>query len=225
MNTAAENPLFPRTIVKQVSDLHTKKAYLNKPDVSPRLGVTDVQIIEMDSAVVAVDAAHAKAENKDTRTKLDVFNRVEEIKKAHSTFRRIINICVVNNPAAIPEDYVALNVPRPKHNSSLPVPGKYPSITTGRNTIRRLEIGFHDQDKETRGKPHGVSGAIIRWAILDSPPVNVDDLTNTVLDTASPCILEFTEEQRGKRVYFCLAWQNPKGEKGPWSEIVNAIIP
>jgi len=222
---STETTLFPNKIDEQVSDLHTKKAYLNRSDVSVRLGVTDVQSMEMDSVVATVDLAQAKAENKDTRTKLDVFDRLEAIKAAHIVFRRTINICVVNNPVATPEDYVALNVPRPKHNSPLPVPSNFPFITIGRNMIRQLEIGFSDQDKQTRGKPYGVSGAVIRWAILETPPANVDDLNNSILDTASPCILEFTEEQRGKRVYFCLAWQNPKGEKGPWSEIENAIIP
>jgi hypothetical protein len=31
--------------------------------------------------------------------------------------------------------------------------------------------------------------------------------------------------QRGKTVYFALRWENTRGEKGPWSEIMSAIIP
>ncbi|MDR3329013.1 MAG: hypothetical protein LBS63_02745, partial [Prevotellaceae bacterium] len=43
---------------------------------------------------------------------------------------------------------------------------------------------------------------------------NILKLPNSALDTASPYTLDFTEAQRGKWVYACLAWQNPKGEKG-----------
>jgi hypothetical protein len=52
---------------------------------------------------------------------------------------------------------------------------------------------------------HGVE---IRWATLDTP-----------------FVINFDENQRGKAVYFCLCRENNTGEKGPWSEIVKAIIP
>jgi hypothetical protein len=30
---------------------------------------------------------------------------------------------------------------------------------------------------------------------------------------------------RGKRIYFRARWENNRGEKGPWSEIGESIIP
>ncbi|MDR1273488.1 MAG: hypothetical protein LBK12_02965, partial [Odoribacteraceae bacterium] len=65
----------------------------------------------------------------------------------------------------------------------------------------------------------------IRWAISETPVVNVDDLTHSAFDTRTPFNLEFRGEERGKAVYFCLRWENTRGEKGPWSEIQSAIIP
>jgi hypothetical protein len=212
------NPLFPRTIGAQVSDLHTKLGYLTTPDVKTRLGVTETQEAEMKTAVTVVDETNAKAENKDTRSKIDVLNRIVAIKGAHVVFRRAINICVVNNPVAMQADYVALNVPQRGHRTTLPAPTTYPVVKTDCNTIRRIIIDF-------RGKPHGVSGAVIRYGILDTPPAGVEELPNSVLDTVSPYTIEFTEAQRGKRVYFCLAWQNTKGQMGPWSEFLSAIVP
>jgi hypothetical protein len=32
-------------------------------------------------------------------------------------------------------------------------------------------------------------------------------------------------EDRGKKLYFALRWENTRGEKGPWSEIHSTIIP
>jgi hypothetical protein len=46
-----------------------------------------------------------------------------------------------------------------------------------------------------------------------------------VFDTNSPLDIEFTEEDRGKVVWFAVRWENTRGEKGPWSEIYFAIIP
>jgi hypothetical protein len=222
---AAQNPLFPSTIEAQVSDLHTKLDYLHLNEVRMRLNVTEQQASSLQAATMAVDVAHMKAENKDTRTKIDVFNRTEAIKEAHVVFRKVINICVANNPSALPADYVALSVPHPAHHAPLPAPATYPDFTVDSSVLRRLSVVFHDHGSEKRGKPHGVSGAVVRWAMLDTPPAGVEDLTSSALDSASPYTLDFTEAQRGRRVYFCLAWQNPKGEKGPWSEIVGAVVP
>jgi hypothetical protein len=43
--------------------------------------------------------------------------------------------------------------------------------------------------------------------------------------TRTSLTLEFDEPDRGKTVYFCLRWENTRGQKGPWSPIQKAIIP
>ncbi|MDR3269496.1 MAG: hypothetical protein LBT83_10590 [Tannerella sp.] len=199
-------------------------AYLSDKDVAERLGLTELQRNELSAAVTAVNQANAKAEEKETRSKLDVFNRREAIREAHVVFRRVINICVANNPDAIPEDYEALSVPRPGYKTPLPVPAKAPGVSLDSGMIRRTTVVFYDADGNKRGKPHGVSGAVVRWAIRDTPPTDINELIHAALDSASPFHIDFTEEQRGKRVYLCLAWQNPKGKNGPWSEILSTLI-
>jgi hypothetical protein len=59
----------------------------------------------------------------------------------------------------------------------------------------------------------------------DAPPADHNALTRSVLATRTPHTFEFTEEERGKTVYMAACWQNEKGQKGPWSEIVSAIVP
>jgi hypothetical protein len=187
--------------------------------------ISEDQRFEMELSMAAVDMTHARAENRETRSKLDIFNRTEAIRQAHIVFRRVIAIFVVNNTRATSEDFEALNVPRPGFHAPLPAPSSYPFFMVDLNTFRRLTIIFRDYESVKRGKPHGAHGAVIRWSILDSKPVDMDELNHLELATSSPHFLDFTEEQRGKRVYFCLAWQNRKGEKGPWSEISSSLIP
>jgi hypothetical protein len=81
---------------------------------------------------------------------------------------------------------------------------------------------FH---KKSKAKPAGQHGAEIRWAISDTPVVDVAALARSSFDTRTPFTLEFQGHERGQTVYFCLCWENTRGEKGPWSEIQSAIIP
>jgi hypothetical protein len=76
-----------------------------------------------------------------------------------------------------------------------------------------------------RGKPKGVHGAEIIWAILPEPPKHHSELIHSAFCTSSPFRLEFDESDRGKTVYLCIRWENTTGEKGPWTEILSAIIP
>jgi hypothetical protein len=104
-------------------------------------------------------------------------------------------------------------------------PTSYPDMDVDSSTIRRLTIGFRDQGKDSKAKPFGVHGAEIKWGICPTPPAGVDDLPTSSFDTRTPFTIEFTDEQRGSVVYFCLRWENTTGVKGPWREIMSAIVP
>jgi hypothetical protein len=131
-----------------------------------------------------------------------------------------------HNPRVSVEDLKAMGIAIPDPtNTPAPVATTYPVYTTDSSVIRFLKLHFHDQNSLHKGKPRGQHGAEIRWAILASPPVNVNDLTRSAFDTSSPFTLEFDEADRGKTVHFCMRWENTRGEKGPWGEIVSAIIP
>jgi hypothetical protein len=107
-----------------------------------------------------------------------------------------------------------------------PVATTYPDYDVDSGTIRRLIIHFYDQgQKTTKAKPEGQHCVEIKWAMLDTPPATISELVNSSVDTHTPFTLDFEENQRGKTVYFCLCWENTRGEKGPWSKIVGAIVP
>ncbi|MDR2765257.1 MAG: hypothetical protein LBB90_09550 [Tannerella sp.] len=109
--------------------------------------------------------------------------------------------------------------------SNIPAPKSRPELDIDVVDFRRLTAAFHDQGSDSKAKPYGTNGAVIVYAVLDTPPADVSALTRSVLATRTPHILEFTEEERGKTVYVAICWQNEKGEKGPWSEIESAIVP
>jgi hypothetical protein len=93
-----------------------------------------------------------------------------------------------------------------------------------RNT-RLLAVHFQDEASESRAIPYGMNGAVVFWALRETPPVRPEELSESHLATRTPYLLRFGEEDRGKTVYVALLWQNESGEKGDFTEIESAIVP
>ncbi|MDR0668121.1 MAG: hypothetical protein LBF90_05850 [Prevotellaceae bacterium] len=90
----------------------------------------------------------------------------------------------------------------------------------------RVEIDFFERgSRHKKGKPPGQHCVEIAWLLSDTPPTRWEELLHSAVDTNSPYIFSFENDQRGQRLYFALRWENTRGEKGPWSEIQSAIIP
>ncbi|MDR3262138.1 MAG: hypothetical protein LBT78_09955 [Tannerella sp.] len=163
--------------------------------------------------------------NPETRTPVITLAKQEARKGYEPPLRQLIQM-MEHNPRISVEDLKAMGIAIPDHtNTPAPVATTYPVYTIDSSVIRFLKLHFHDQNSLHKGKPRGQHGAEIRWAILTAPPANVNDLTRSAFDTSSPFSLEFDEADRGKTVYFCMRWENTRGEKGPWGEILFAIIP
>ena len=167
------------------------------------------------------------AEAPATRTKAAVQAKNNARKAFEKRLRQVIKEYLTYNHALTDEDRDDLGLPIYKTTrTKAPVATNYPDFDIDSGTIRRLVIHFFDQGSvKSKAKPAGQHGSEIRWAILDTPPVDVADLIHSSFDTRTPFTLDFEGHERGKTVYFCLCWENTRGEKGPWSEIQSAIIP
>jgi hypothetical protein len=170
-----------------------------------------------------LDIAEAPA----TRTKLTVQAKNTSRAALKKAVRQNVKEHLTYNSAVTDEDREGLGIPihKSSHTPS-PVAITYPDFDIDSGTIRRLIIHFFDQgQKKSKAKPAGQHGAEIRWVISETPVVDVAELVHSSFDTRTPFTLEFQGHERGKTVYFCLCWENTRGEKGPWSEIQSAIIP
>jgi hypothetical protein len=180
---------------------------------------------EFSPAREAWTAAWAAYQNPAERTPLITFEKNEK----RSAYEKLLRVLVANleaNTRVTDDDRRAMGIPvRKTTHTPVPVPTSYPEIRVDTATIRCLTVHFRDAGSASAAKPHGVHGAEICWAMLDSPPADIENLTNSSFDTHTPFTLQFKESERGKTVYLCLCWENTRGEKGPWSEIVSAIIP
>jgi hypothetical protein len=145
---------------------------------------------------------------------------------AKAAMRDFANTSIRHNKLMQEEDKRNYGIHTPDPTPSpVTAPTSFPEAKADTSVIRLVGIHFWDSVTKKRGKPHGVHGAEIRWAVLDRPPVSVAELAHSDFDTASPFTLTFDETDRGKRLYFCLRWETNTNLKGPDGEIYSAIIP
>ncbi|MBX3395393.1 MAG: hypothetical protein KF841_08490 [Phycisphaerae bacterium] len=89
----------------------------------------------------------------------------------------------------------------------------------------RHKIDFVDESTPTRkAKPLGVLGAEIWGAISDTPPTDPSQFIFRGLSTRAPLVVTYPGSDGGRMAWYWLRWVNSRGEKGPWSNPVNATI-
>jgi len=106
-----------------------------------------------------------------------------------------------------------------------PKPTTKPVVTI--NFAQRLQHELHIVDEATptrKAKPVGVHGCEI-WMKIDGPaPVSVSELSYVATTTRTPGTVIFEGIHAGKIVYYWLRWVNTRGEHGPWSNVVSAMV-
>jgi hypothetical protein len=169
------------------------------------------------------------AEAPSTRTKGAIDDKNVAKKKLEKDLRAAVLRYLTYNPDVTDKDHDDLGLPIHKTTRTpAEVAKTYPIGRADTGMLRRVIIHFADQsagEETSKAKPPGQHGAEIRWALSETPVVNVEDLTHSSFDTHTPFTLEFRGDERGKTIYFALCWENTRGEKGPYSPIISVIIP
>ncbi|MDR1116295.1 MAG: hypothetical protein LBL33_09185 [Tannerella sp.] len=166
-------------------------------------------------------------EDPTTRTSVAVEAKTISCIRLKETLRADVKAHITYNPLVSDDNRTALGLPIHKTTRThSPIAAHHPDYDIDSSELRRLKVHFYDQgQKKTKAKPAGQHGVRIKWAILSAPPASLKELVESSFDTRTPFTIEFDESDRGKTVYFCLCWVNTRGENGPWSEIISAIIP
>lgn len=129
-------------------------------------------------------------------------------------------------PPLFDADFISLTLSPPDGtHTPIGVPDTPPVFRIIIKGIRQVIIEFHFEGSSSRGIPYGYHCAVINWGFFETAPASPDELLHSVDATRSPFTVPFKEEDRGKRVWFVLRWQNERGEQGPASEMVSAIVP
>jgi len=170
--------------------------------------------------------AFAKASNKQNRTRADVQSKEDARNLFEAAMRQFVAQWLSSNPKVLKSDKerMGLNV---KQNSHKPVPIPASCPVGNVDFSVRLQHTIHYADEMTprsKAKPAGVHGCEI-WSKIDgSAPVDSDELIYLGTNTSSPYNTTFEGKHAAKTVYYWLRWVNTRGETGPWSRGINAMV-
>jgi uncharacterized glyoxalase superfamily metalloenzyme YdcJ len=210
-----------------------QKNFANKVDpVAGLFGIPEAAITTMHTKKARWDAAYKATESPATCTTVAVLEKNEARKDYEANLRGLNKAYLMNNP--VMDDVTRVQMGLPIHKTTrtrVPPPTDAVDLLLRQLSGNRVEVNFSTvrldaADKEHRdAKPFGVRGVELRWAILPAPPTSHADLVHSEFDTRSPYIFQFDLPDAGKTLYVCARWENTRGQKGPWSRIVNAIVP
>jgi hypothetical protein len=153
-----------------------------------------------------------------------------EVKKAliHE-FTDFVNREVRYNDAIDDAGLVALGAPRrDKIRTTQAPPHQRPVIEIEPSKTREHLIRWHVDEDESRALPYGVNGWVLVYHVAEPGeelPTDPDEMGHSTLVTRNPIVIPHKPGDEGKKCAYAGAFQNKKGEKGPWSDVVVAVIP
>ena len=113
--------------------------------------------------------------------------------------------------------------PRDKEQTASAAPTTAPG---GRVEYGKLKhtIYFKDSLSDSDAKPKGMMGCEIYHFIGTTAPAKEDEWVYLALDTNSPYVVYYEAEDANKKVFYQLRWVSKSGERGEWSETIEATI-
>ena len=109
--------------------------------------------------------------------------------------------------------------------TAVPTPTTSPVGSVDFSVRLQHTINFSDEaSPRSKAKPTGVHGCEIYMKIDGEAPKDASELSYVATDTATPYVVKFDGAKAGKIVYYWLRWVNTRGEAGPWSIAVSAMV-
>jgi hypothetical protein len=169
--------------------------------------------------------AWAKACNPQNRTAADVKAKEEARENLKRAVRSFVAGWLASNGKVPDADRVRMGLTvRGASRAAVPVPNTSPVVTVDFSVRLQHTLSFADETTpRLKGKPDGVHGCEVYMKVGDAPG-DVSELTYAGTDTATPFVWKFEGDKVGKTAYYALRWVNTRGESGPWSAIVSAVV-
>jgi hypothetical protein len=120
------------------------------------------------------------------------------------------------------KDYLGIK----PHNPPTPHPKPVSQPDTDvRNTRNHFEQEVRALNAEGSAvKPDDAYGVAFAWQVGGERPATGADLPKGEFSRKPVKVVQHTEADKGKTAYYATCYENSKGEKGPWSPVVEAVI-
>jgi hypothetical protein len=141
-------------------------------------------------------------------------------------FRPFVKGRIEANVKVTPADIKLMGLPEHKTTrTSIPAPTSRPQLDIVPSNKRQHTVIADDQKTGKRIKPDDAHGVKYCWEILPTAPERPDDLRHSLFSQRITHVFDFDAPDQGKTVYYAAHYENAKGDAGPWSDVVSAIIP
>lgn len=172
------------------------------------------------------EASYTKASNKQNRTAADVLAKDEAGTDYKKIIRSFVAQWLANNTKVTDADRTRMGLTvKTGTRTATPVPSSSPVGAIDFSVRLQHTINFSDEaSPRSKAKPTGVHGCEIYTKIDGEAPKDISELTYVATDTATPYVVKFDGSKAGKMVYYWLRWVNTRGECGPWSITVSAMV-
>lgn len=164
--------------------------------------------------------------NKQNRTSADVQLKKEVREDLEKAIRQMVRQWLANNSRVTDADRIRMGL-TVKTGTRTPaaVPASSPMGVIDFSVRQQHSIEFFDEaSAHSNAKPEGVHGCEIFVKIDGDAPKSVDEMTYLGTCTASPFVAKYDGTKSGKTAWYWLRWINSRGEAGPWSVAISAMI-
>ncbi len=212
--------------VRELDLLTWSKELSTKLLASPEYyGVTALQANAYDEVQVAFASAYAVAHDPTTRIKANLVAK-NNTKKALIDATRPLVAFLQASPVMTDEKRGMLGIPiRDREPTPVPVPSEHPELTVVAVMSRTIRIKLRSTSSEGRGRPAGVAGATVYYAVGESFPQEIEgwmfkgNVSVTTFDLTIPVTVP-----GGSKVWLAAAWYNAKAQSGPACQPVETAI-
>lgn len=189
-------------------------------------GIDNDDFTDVKSKQTTWESAFAKASNKQNRTSADVLAKDEAGSAYKKTIRSFVAQWLANNSKVTDSDRARMGLTVKTGTRTLtPVPTTSPVGSVDFSVRLQHSISYYDEaSAHSNAKPAGVHGCEIYMKVDGDAPKDATELSYVATDTASPYVVKFDGSKAGKMVYYWLRWVNTRGEAGPWSVVVSAMV-
>ena len=159
---------------------------------------------------------------------LDISAKNHAYKKLEKEIRAFVQGVLARNPNVTNLDREAMGIPV---YDTIPTPVSVPKVRAKANVVFKgagsieLQIAPDGDISEDRRAYYGCK---ILYGVFDSaaaPPQSETELHESVFSRRKKEAFVFQPKDSAKKVYFCMRYENSKGQPGPWCPIFSAVIP
>lgn len=188
-------------------------------------GIPPAEITALKARQTAWATAFTKANNKQNRSAADVQAKNDTRELFEKSLRNFVAQWLSNNNKITDSDRERMSITvKSDTRTPVAVPVSNPIGTIDFSVRQQHSLSFIDSVTHAKAKPDGVQGCEV-WMKAGGEPPKVDSEFSYVgTDTRSPYRVSFTVADIGKMVYYRMRWINKRGQTGPWSSTISAVV-